>query len=165
MWDLLKQVITFHKGSLMIWNCCQMDSRWSVKLWSNAYVMDLFITTIHTTIHLGGNYSYDQYQSPRYPHKSPNYIYSSQCNCVSWCSKCILRRNGSAYVSLQLRVQNQRRKWHFLPNFRNGIIWTAPFPLNIRNGIIWGGAFSKAFRSSEALISVLTKNACLYDNI
>ena len=69
------------------------------------------------------------------------------------------------YVSLQLCVQNRRRKWHFPPNFWNGIIWTAPFPLNIRNGIIWGGAFSKAFRSSEALISVLSKNARLYDNI
>ena len=68
-------------------------------------------------------------------------------------------------VSLQLRMQNRRRKWHFPPNFRNGIIWTAPFPLNIRNGIIWDGAFSKAFRSSEALILVLSKNACLYDNI
>ena len=66
-----------------------------------------------------------------------------------------------AYVSLQLRVQNRRRKWHFPPNFRNGIIWTAPFLLNIRNGIIWGDAFSKAFRSSEALISVLSKNARL----
>ena len=65
------------------------------------------------------------------------------------------------YVSLQLRVQNRRRKWHFLPNFRNGIIWTAPFLLNIRNNIIWGGAFSKAFRSSEALILVLSKNARL----
>ena len=26
------------------------------------------------------------------------------------------------YVSLQLRLQNRRRKWHFPPNFRNGII-------------------------------------------
>ena len=40
------------------------------------------------------------------------------------------------YVLLRLRMQNQRKKWNFLPNFRNGIIWTAPFPLNIRNGII-----------------------------
>ena len=69
------------------------------------------------------------------------------------------------YVLLRLRVQNRRKKWNFPPNFWNGIIWTAPFPLNIRNGIIWGGAFSKAFRSSEALISVLSKNAHLYDNI
>ena len=71
----------------------------------------------------------------------------------------------TSYVLLRLRVQNRRKKWNFPPNFRNGIIWTAPFPLNIRNGIIWGGAFSKAFRSSEALISVLSKNALLYDNI
>ena len=67
--------------------------------------------------------------------------------------------------------------WHewFLPsplrlvqvqvNFRNGINWTSPFLLNIRNAINWAGAFSKAFSSSEALISVLSKNACLYDNI
>ena len=65
------------------------------------------------------------------------------------------------YVSLRLRVQNRRRKWHFPPNFRNSIIWTAPFPLNIRNGIIWGGAFSKAFRSSEAFMSILSKNGRL----
>ena len=79
-------------------------------------------------------------------------------------------------VSLQLRVQNRRRKWHFPLNFRNdiiwtslfplnicnSIIWTSPFPLNIRNAINWGGAFSKAFRSSEALISKLPKNAHLY---
>ena len=39
---------------------------------------------------------------------------------------------------------------------------TAPFSLNICNGIIWGGAFSKAFRSSEALILVLSKNARLW---
>ena len=69
------------------------------------------------------------------------------------------------YVSLQLRVQNQRRKWHFPLNFRNGIIWTSPFPLNICNAINWAGAFSKAFSSSEALISVFSKNAHLYDNI
>ena len=106
MWDLLKLVITFHKGSLMIWNCCQMDSRRSAKLWSNVYVMDLFITTIHTIIHLVENYSYDQYQSPRYPHKSPNYIYSSQCYCVSWCSKCILRRKGSTYKYSKLLFWN-----------------------------------------------------------
>ena len=67
----------------------------------------------------------------------------------------------NVFVSLRLRVQNRRKKWNFPPNFRNGIIWTAPSPLNIRNGIIWGGAFSKAFRSSEALISVLSKNAHL----
>ena len=66
------------------------------------------------------------------------------------------------YVLLGLHVQNRRKKWNFPPNFRNGIIWTAPFPLNIHNGIIWGGAFSKAFRSSEALISVLSKNARLW---
>ena len=65
------------------------------------------------------------------------------------------------YVSLRLRVQNRRKKWNFPPNFRNGIIWTAPFPLNICNVIIWGGDFSKAFRSSEALISVFPKNARL----
>ena len=69
------------------------------------------------------------------------------------------------YVLLRLRVQNRRKKWNFPPNFQNSIIWTAPFPLNIHNGIIWGGAFSKAFRSSEALILVLSKNARLYDNI
>ena len=69
------------------------------------------------------------------------------------------RNSLSLYVLLRLCVQNRRKKWNFPPNFRNGIIWTAPFPLNIRNGIIWGGAFSKAFRSSEALISVLSKNA------
>ena len=69
------------------------------------------------------------------------------------------------YISLQLHVQNRRRKWNFPLNFQNDIIWISPFPLNICNGIIWGGAFSKAFRSSEALISVLSKNACLYDNI
>ena len=68
-------------------------------------------------------------------------------------------------VSLQLRVQNRRRKWNFPLNFQNCIIWTSPFLLDIRNAINWGGAFSKAFRSSEALISVLSKNACLYDNI
>ena len=49
-------------------------------------------------------------------------------------------------------MQNRRRKWHFLLNFRNGIIWTAPFPLNIRNATNWAGAFSKAFSSSEVLI-------------
>ena len=83
------------------------------------------------------------------------------------------------YVSLQLCMQNRRRKWHFLLNFRNAIIWTSPFllnirnsiiwtspfPLNVRNAINWDGAFSKAFRTSEALISVLSKNAHLYDNI
>ena len=67
------------------------------------------------------------------------------------------------YVS-QLRVQNRRIKWHFPLNFRNGIIWTSPFPSNIRNAINWAGATSKAFSSSEALISVLSKNASLYDN-
>ena len=72
---------------------------------------------------------------------------------------------NTIYVSLQLRVRNRRRKWHFPPNLRNDIIGTAPFPLNIHNGIIWGGAFSKAFRPSEALISILSKNAHLYDNI
>ena len=74
-------------------------------------------------------------------------------------------QNENIDVLLRLRVQNRRKKWNFPPNFRKGIIWTAPFPLNIHNGIIWGGAFSKAFRSSEALISVLSKNARLYDNI
>ena len=33
-----------------------------------------------------------------------------------------LRIAAERYVSLQLRVQNRRRKWHFPPNFRNGII-------------------------------------------
>ena len=61
------------------------------------------------------------------------------------------------YVSLQLRVQKRRRKWNFLLNFQNCIIWTSPFLLDIRNAINWGGVFSKAFRSSEALISVLSK--------
>ena len=69
------------------------------------------------------------------------------------------------YVSLQLLVQNWRRKWHFPLNFWNGIIWTSPFPLNIRNAINWAGAFSKAFNFSEALISVLSKNAHLCDDI
>ena len=59
--------------------------------------------------------------------------------------------DAKIYVSLQLRVQNRRRKWHF--------------PLNFRNAINWAGAFSKAFSSSEALISVLSKNAHLCDNI
>ena len=68
------------------------------------------------------------------------------------------------YVSLQLRVQNRRRKWHFPLNFRNSIIWTSPFPPNIHNAINWAGATCKAFSSSEALISVLSKNARLYDN-
>ena len=48
------------------------------------------------------------------------------------------------YVSLQLRMQNRRRKWHFPLIFQNGIIWTSPFPLNICNAINWAGAFSKA---------------------
>ena len=55
------------------------------------------------------------------------------------------------YVSLQLLVQNRRRKWHF--------------PLNFRNGIDWTGTFSKAFSSSETCISVPSKNVRLYDNI
>ena len=29
---------------------------------------------------------------------------------------------GDTYVLLRLRVQNRRKKWNFLPNFRNGII-------------------------------------------
>ena len=70
-----------------------------------------------------------------------------------------------SYFAYACKTEGKNEKWNFPPNFRNGIIWTAPFPLNIRNGIIWGGAFSKAFRSSEALISVLSKNAHLYDNI
>ena len=85
---------------------------------------------------------------------------------LTWCPTSLSRRFslimlGHLYVSLRLRVQNRRKKWNFPPNFWNSIIWTAPFPLNICNGIIWGGAFSKAFRSSEALISVLSKNALL----
>ena len=79
---------------------------------------------------------------------------SMTCN---WISK--------IYVSLQLLMQNRRRKWHFPLNSWNSINWTSPFPLNIRNAINWAGAFSKAFSSSEALILVLSKNACLYDNI
>ena len=71
-------------------------------------------------------------------------------------------KKDKIYVSLQLRVQNRRRKWHFPPNFQNVIIWTSPFRLNIRNAINWAGAFSKAFSSSEALTLVLSKNACLY---
>ena len=48
------------------------------------------------------------------------------------------------YVSLRLRMQNWRKKWHFPPNFRNGIIWTASLPAyNICNIIIWGMAFPK----------------------
>ena len=35
---------------------------------------------------------------------------------------CFHKENMNAYVSLQLRVQNRRRKWHFPPNFRNSII-------------------------------------------
>ena len=65
------------------------------------------------------------------------------------------------YVSLQLSVQNRRRKWHFPLNFWNGLIWTSPFLHNIRNAINWAGVTSKAFSSSEALISVLSKNPCL----
>ena len=34
------------------------------------------------------------------------------------------------YVSLQLLVQNQMRKWHSPLNFWNGINWTGTFPLN-----------------------------------
>ena len=70
----------------------------------------------------------------------------------------------TTYVSLQLRVQNRRRKWHFPLNFQNDIIWTSPFPPNICNAINWAGVTSKAFSSSEALMSVLSKNARLYDN-
>ena len=69
------------------------------------------------------------------------------------------------YVSLQLLVQNRMRKWHFPLNFTNGINWTGAFLLNLYNGKNWTGAFFKAFGSSEALISVLCKNAYLYDNI
>ena len=58
-----------------------------------------------------------------------------------------VNKNKFTYVSLQLRGQNQTKKWHF--------------PLNLRNGINWGGAFSKAFGSSEALISILSKNGRL----
>ena len=75
----------------------------------------------------------------------------SQNPYVLYTKDIIFPNQPSVYVLLHLRVQ----KWNFPPNFRNGIIWTAPFPLNIRNGIIWRVAFSKAFRSSEALISVL----------
>ena len=53
--------------------------------------------------------------------------------------------------------KTKRGKWIFLLIFRNGINWTGAFPLNIRNTINWTGAFSKAFGSSEALISVLSK--------
>ena len=70
----------------------------------------------------------------------------------------------NVYVSLQLCMQNRRRKWHFPLNFQNGIIWTSSFLPNIHNTINWAGATSKAFSSSEALISVLSKNARLYDN-
>ena len=63
------------------------------------------------------------------------------------------------------KVQNRTRKWHFLLNFRNGINWTGAFPLNLCNGKNGTGVFFKAFGSSEALISVLCKNAHLYDNI
>ena len=69
------------------------------------------------------------------------------------------------YVSLHLLVQNRTRKWHFPLNFRNGINWTGAFPLYLHNGKIWTGAFFNAFGSSEALLSVLCKNAHLYDNI
>ena len=61
-------------------------------------------------------------------------------------------KNKCIYVSLQLRAQNRRRKWHFPLYFRNGIIWTSPFPPNICNAINWAGVTSKAFSSSEALI-------------
>ena len=54
-------------------------------------------------------------------------------------------------------MQNQRRKWNIPLNFRNNINWTSPFPLYIRNTINWAGAFSKAFSSSEALISYSLK--------
>ena len=69
------------------------------------------------------------------------------------------------YVSLQLLMQNRTRKWHFPLNFQNGINWTGAFLLNLRYGKNWTDAFFKAFGSSEALISVLCKNACVYDNI
>ena len=68
-------------------------------------------------------------------------------------------------TSMALLVQTRRRKLDFLLNFRNSINWSSPFPLDIHNAINWAGAFSKAFSSSEALISVLSKNACLHDNI
>ena len=96
------------------------------------------------------------------------------CTCVITHCKYYMNVIGSrrrtvvfllGYVSLQLLVQNRRRKWHFPFNFRNGINWASPIPLNIHNTINWADAFSKAFSSSEALISVLSKNACLYDNI
>ena len=83
--------------------------------------------------------------------------------CYFFCKQLILF--VEVYVSLQLLVQNRKRKWHFPLNFRNCINWTSPFPLNIRNAIIWAGAFSRAFSSSEVPILVLSKNACLYDNI
>ena len=60
-------------------------------------------------------------------------------------------RNIYHNICLTSVTQNQTRKWHF--------------PLNFCNGINWTGASSKAFGSSEALILVLYKNACLYDNI
>ena len=69
--------------------------------------------------------------------------------CKRWISNllllmyCIKPFFFNVYVSLRLCVQNRRTKWHFPPNFRNSIIWTAPFLLNIHNGIIWGGAFPK----------------------
>ena len=84
---------------------------------------------------------------------------------LSFCGALYVLCQQNTSVSLQLLVQNQRRKWHFPLNFQNGINWTSPFLLNICNAINWAGAFSKAFSSSEALISVLSKNACLYDNI
>ena len=55
------------------------------------------------------------------------------------------RKLNIIYVSLQLLVQNQTKKWHF--------------PLNFRNDIDWSGAFSNAFGSSEALILILSKNS------
>ena len=74
----------------------------------------------------------------------------SRCKRVVRILSCLLFI-ATTYVSLQLLVQNQTKKWHF--------------PLNFHNGIKWSGAFSKAFGSSEALILVLSKNAPLYDII
>ena len=91
-------------------------------------------------------------------------LISFDCHTWEYQRKVLRFTNQDIYVSLQLRVQNRMRKWHFPLNFQNDIIWTSPFLPNIHNAINWAGATSKAFSSSEALISVLSKNSHLYDN-
>ena len=70
-----------------------------------------------------------------------------------------------------LTINNQPNHKTYVGNFSQYICLTSVtrakpkekmvFPLNFYNGINWTGAFSKAFGSSEALISVLSKNGHL----